>query len=73
MRCPDCGASMVVRTAKHGPSAGRQSYGCSGYPTCKATRPIEPESMVQKLKCGGCNILRAAPESQFWAYGTPLA
>jgi hypothetical protein len=23
--------------------------------------------MVQKLKCGRCNMLRAAPESQFWA------
>jgi len=29
--------------------------------------------MVQKLKCGRCNMLRADPESQFWAYGTPLA
>jgi hypothetical protein len=29
--------------------------------------------MVQELKCGRCNMLRAAPESQFWAYGTPLA
>jgi hypothetical protein len=29
--------------------------------------------MVQKLKCGRCNMFRAAPECQFWAYGTPLA
>jgi hypothetical protein len=29
--------------------------------------------MVQKLKRGRCNMLRADPESQFWAYGTPLA
>lgn len=36
-RCPSCGKPMALRTAKRGPSAGRQFWGCSGYPTCRAT------------------------------------
>jgi hypothetical protein len=39
--CPSCGAPMVVRTAGRGPNAGQQFYGCSKYPECKQTLPIE--------------------------------
>lgn len=38
--CSLCGKPMVVRTARQGPHAGHQFWGCSGYPECKATRPI---------------------------------
>jgi restriction system protein len=34
--CPQCGMLMVLRTAKAGPNAGQQFWGCSGYPGCKA-------------------------------------
>ncbi|MCC7300604.1 MAG: NERD domain-containing protein [Verrucomicrobia bacterium] len=37
--CPRCGAGMVLRTAKKGPTAGNQFWGCSKYPACKAIRP----------------------------------
>jgi restriction system protein len=30
--CPDCGSPMVLRTARRGPKAGSQFYGCSKYP-----------------------------------------
>jgi len=33
--CPECGKPMVLRTAQKGKSAGKQFWGCSGYPDCK--------------------------------------
>ena len=39
--CPTCSSSMVQRTAKRGANAGNAFWGCTGYPGCKGTRPIE--------------------------------
>ncbi|NKE67323.1 restriction endonuclease [Ramlibacter sp. RBP-2] len=36
--CPQCGASMVRRTARKGANAGAQFWGCSQYPSCRGTR-----------------------------------
>lgn len=33
--CPNCGKPMALRTAQKGKSAGRQFWGCTGYPECK--------------------------------------
>jgi restriction system protein len=38
--CTRCGRPMVIRTAKHGPSAGQRFWGCSGYPSCRHTEPM---------------------------------
>jgi restriction system protein len=38
--CPACGKAMVLRTARRGPRAGSQFWGCSGYPECTATLPV---------------------------------
>ena len=38
--CPLCGGKLVLRTAKKGPYAGNQFYGCSNYPKCKFTKNI---------------------------------
>jgi restriction system protein len=39
--CPVCSRSMVLRTAKRGPSAGNAFWGCSGYSAgCRGTRPV---------------------------------
>jgi len=35
--CPQCGKPMVLRTAKTGPHAGHQFWGCTAYPDCKGT------------------------------------
>lgn len=35
--CPQCEAVMVLRTAKKGPNAGNQFWGCSSYPKCRST------------------------------------
>jgi four helix bundle suffix protein len=39
--CPRCGKPMALRTARQGPRAGSQFWGCSGYPACKGTRALE--------------------------------
>jgi len=33
--CPLCRGPMVLRTARKGPQAGSQFWGCAGYPGCK--------------------------------------
>ena len=39
--CPLCGKPLTLRTARKGQRAGSQFWGCSGYPECKGTRPLE--------------------------------
>ena len=36
--CPACAQPIARRTARRGASVGRSFWGCSGYPTCRATR-----------------------------------
>jgi restriction system protein len=38
--CPQCGAEMVLRTAKQGANAGQRFWGCSTFPKCKGTKPL---------------------------------
>jgi restriction system protein len=38
--CPRCGGAMVKRVAKQGAERGRQFWGCSRFPACRATRPV---------------------------------
>lgn len=38
--CPWCGGKLVLRTAKTGPHAGQQFYGCINYPRCKYIKNI---------------------------------
>jgi len=39
--CPECGEPMRKRTARTGPRAGEEFWGCSGYPECRGTRRVE--------------------------------
>ena len=39
--CPQCGKLMALRTARQGKHAGSQFWGCTGYPACKGTRPLD--------------------------------
>lgn len=39
-KCPKCGSSMVLRTAKRGAGAGNQFWGCSTYPKCRAVQNV---------------------------------
>lgn len=38
--CPKCNAEMIKRTAKKGPNAGSQFWGCSDFPKCKGTNNL---------------------------------
>ena len=38
--CSSCAKPMVRRTAKRGAHAGREFWGCTGYPACRGTRSI---------------------------------
>jgi DNA topoisomerase-1 len=58
--CPKCGQPLVQRWSKNGPFLG-----CSGYPNCKYTRPLEGEARPEPKrtehaceKCGGTMLLR---------------
>ena len=37
-KCPKCGNQMVLRTARQGPNAGGEFWGCSSFPKCNGTR-----------------------------------
>ena len=36
--CPQCGAGMVMRTARKGANAGGAFWGCSNFPSCRGVR-----------------------------------
>jgi four helix bundle suffix protein len=39
--CPECGKLMAKRKAKSGKNAGKEFWGCTGYPECKGVREVE--------------------------------
>ena len=39
--CPNCSGELVLRTASKGENAGQQFWGCSNYPKCRTTFPVE--------------------------------
>jgi restriction system protein len=40
LRCPHCGSEMIRRTARKGSRAGKSFWGCSRFPSCRATVDI---------------------------------
>ena len=38
--CKECGAKLVLRTARKGRNQGKQFYGCSRFPKCRYTKAI---------------------------------
>ena len=41
MLCLKCGKPLVLRTARKGADAGKQFYGCSGFPNCRYTQKLD--------------------------------
>lgn len=39
-KCPKCGSAMVLRKAKRGANAGKEFWGCSGYPKCRVVQNV---------------------------------
>ena len=44
LKCPRCGGTLVLRTARRGSSAGSRFYGCSNFPDCRYTRNINTKT-----------------------------
>jgi hypothetical protein len=40
-KCPRCGGTLVLRTAKQGSHAGEKFWGCNNYPRCRYIRNAE--------------------------------
>jgi four helix bundle suffix protein len=38
--CAKCGKPMAIRTARQGKHAGRDFWGCTGFPECRETSPV---------------------------------
>jgi DNA topoisomerase-1 len=65
--CPECGGNLLKRWSKRGPFLG-----CSNYPECKFTRPLEGEARPDPQateheceKCGGKMLLREGRRGPF--------
>src|SRR3990170_2429473 len=48
--CPECGAAMAIRYARHGPNAGQRFMGCSNYPECKRIVGDDEAAMIRLMK-----------------------
>ena len=47
--CPLCGGKLIKRTARKGPGAGNQFYGCENYPRCRGVMNLEQyERMIHR-------------------------
>jgi len=47
--CPECGKSLIIRWGRNG-----KFIGCSGYPDCRFTSPIEGEQVETDEVCEKC-------------------
>jgi DNA topoisomerase-1 len=67
--CPECGSQLRIMDGQHG-----KFVGCSGYPKCKYTRPVEPASGdegapadvdVECAECGKPMVARNGRRGRF--------
>jgi DNA topoisomerase-1 len=48
-KCPTCGKSLIERWGRNG-----KFIGCSGYPDCRYTKPLEGEEVATEEVCEKC-------------------
>lgn len=46
--CPKCGEEMKKRVARQGVHVGREFWGCSAFPKCNGTRPLEDSTCTEE-------------------------
>jgi DNA topoisomerase-1 len=66
-KCPKCGGALVVKWGRSG-----QFLGCSNYPQCRHTEPLESEKapVVPPTNCPNCGKLMVLKRSRFgWFLG----
>ncbi len=49
--CPECNKKMILRYSR----TGDRFLGCSGFPECKHTEPLDDESEETEHQCPNCN------------------
>lgn len=62
--CPECGRKMLIRESRFG-----EFLGCSGYPECKKTMPIQKKVGVQCPACGQGEIIQRMSKKRKVFYG----
>ena len=63
--CPKCGSALIIRWGRNG-----KFMGCSGYPDCKYTKPLDDENVNTGQvceKCGKPMILKVGRFGRFLA------
>ncbi|NPA10615.1 MAG: type I DNA topoisomerase [Epsilonproteobacteria bacterium] len=63
--CPECGAPLVIRKGRFG-----EFIGCSNYPKCTYTRPLEQEEKKTDVKCEKCGadmVVKRSKNGEFLA------
>ncbi len=59
--CPNCGKMLVIRKSR----MGEEFYGCSAYPKCRFTRPMELGLTCPRPGCGGNLVSKLAKRRRF--------
>ncbi len=58
--CPDCGKPLMIRWGRNG-----KFIGCSGYPECRYTRPIEVDQTQTDEICDKCGKPMVVKQGRF--------
>ncbi len=58
--CPKCGKSLIIRWGRNG-----KFIGCSGYPDCRYTKPIEGEEVRTGETCEKCGKPMVVKQGRF--------
>jgi len=63
--CDVCGKNMIIKEGKFG-----RFLGCSGYPECKNTKPIDTGVKCPREGCGGsiCERLSRKGKNVLWMF-----
>ncbi len=58
--CPDCGRLLIIRWGRNG-----KFIGCSGYPDCRYTRPLQEEKIQTDKVCEKCGRPMIVKQGRF--------
>ncbi len=58
--CPECGKSLIIRWGRNG-----KFIGCSGYPECRYTRPLEQDKTETNEICEKCGKPMVVRQGRF--------
>jgi DNA topoisomerase-1 len=58
--CPECGKPLIIRWGRNG-----KFIGCSGYPECRYTRPLEQEKTETDEVCEKCGKPMVVKQGRF--------